>query len=486
MVQELRNSIEGMVNKSPLKNTCEAATENQNAADMIGATCASVLPSNFGDHDKDESCKTKSLKPGIQYDTNHLVEISPETLNETKEIENNRRQSFVNRSEVNKDENALFVKFWLSDVSNELSMRSLFTKFGIIRYTNFETNARGGSTGYEFSKFGTIQSTKVVRHWGSKWGGYGFVCFEDHVSAKTAVDQMNNTFIQGHRLIVKRANCNFEKKNELSNQFQQQRNFHKSTYTNNEMAKNTLEEICIVCFTETLSSETINLECRHIICKECIALYIRHLVDNKQVESVICPKDGCDCELTFYHISTIVPKDLLNEFDKCLMDNYLNKKDDIVWCPQAHCRFPVFLNENMTEGRCPKCKLAFCAKCGEQYHGIRECNEFVDEHEKKQVLHRYMNGSETEKAMLQRKYTKNKLEKEVENLLSNQCINRKCKQCPNCKVNIEKNEGCNKIICTKCKSYFCWLCLQIINKSDPYKHYNDGGSKCKLFPRYRF
>ncbi|RWS23153.1 E3 ubiquitin-protein ligase RNF14-like protein, partial [Leptotrombidium deliense] len=69
-----------------------------------------------------------------------------------------------------------------------------------------------------------------------------------------------------------------------------------------------------------------------------------------------------------------------------------------------------------------------------------------------------MYGSLTEKAELEKKYTKKKLEEEVEKELSNQCIKRKCKQCPICNVNIEKFEGCNKITCAKCKTYFCWLC----------------------------
>jgi len=34
------------------------------------------------------------------------------------------------------------------------------------------------------------------------------------------------------------------------------------------------------------------------------------------------------------------------------------------------------------------------------------------------------------------------------------------KQCPNCNVIIEKNEGCNQITCIHCQFIFCWLCLR--------------------------
>ena len=32
------------------------------------------------------------------------------------------------------------------------------------------------------------------------------------------------------------------------------------------------------------------------------------------------------------------------------------------------------------------------------------------------------------------------------------------KQCPNCKIWTEKNEGCNHMKCVECKYEWCWLC----------------------------
>lgn len=33
-----------------------------------------------------------------------------------------------------------------------------------------------------------------------------------------------------------------------------------------------------------------------------------------------------------------------------------------------------------------------------------------------------------------------------------------CKRCPNCRINIEKNEGCNHMTCSQCHFQFCWFC----------------------------
>ena len=62
-------------------------------------------------------------------------------------------------------------------------------------------------------------------------------------------------------------------------------------------------------------------------------------------------------------------------------------------------------------------------------------------------------------------------------------VKKECKSCPNCKANIQKIEGCNHMICTKCQVDFCWLCLTILpkkeNPNDEQEHFVT--SECKLF-----
>lgn len=57
------------------------------------------------------------------------------------------------------------------------------------------------------------------------------------------------------------------------------------------------------------------------------------------------------------------------------------------------------------------------------------------------------------------------------------------KQCPNCRSWLQKLDGCNKMTCSKCQCYFCWLCLSKLSKIDPYSHFNLRTSECfeKLF-----
>jgi len=58
--------------------------------------------------------------------------------------------------------------------------------------------------------------------------------------------------------------------------------------------------------------------------------------------------------------------------------------------------------------------------------------------------------------------------------------------CPNCKVNIFRNKGCNRVFCTNCKKNFCWICLKLTGHEnrDPltkYSHWRKLIGGCPLW-----
>ena len=45
------------------------------------------------------------------------------------------------------------------------------------------------------------------------------------------------------------------------------------------------------------------------------------------------------------------------------------------------------------------------------------------------------------------------------------------KACPNCKVPVFKDGGCNRFLCTQCNMHTCWVCMQTsVNATDIYNH----------------
>ena len=49
-----------------------------------------------------------------------------------------------------------------------------------------------------------------------------------------------------------------------------------------------------------------------------------------------------------------------------------------------------------------------------------------------------------------------------------QAITRDSRRCPRCGMAISKIEGCNKMTCSQCQSYFCYRCGKGI---DGYDHF---------------
>jgi len=73
---------------------------------------------------------------------------------------------------------------------------------------------------------------------------------------------------------------------------------------------------------------------------------------------------------------------------------------------------------------CGECRMDLClAGCGRVYHGESSCEQSLDE-------------------------------------ASQALINGSTKPCPNpgCRAPIDKNEGCNHMTCSQCRTEFCWIC----------------------------
>lgn len=94
------------------------------------------------------------------------------------------------------------------------------------------------------------------------------------------------------------------------------------------------------------------------------------------------------------------------------------------------------------------------------------------------ICEAYLNGSQEIKLELEKKYGQKEVKKLVAEHCSEQWLEENSKRCPHCFVPVEKVDGCNKMVCYKCHSFFCWLCLTILPKHNPYDHFKDESVRC--------
>lgn len=211
-------------------------------------------------------------------------------------------------------------------------------------------------------------------------------------------------------------------------------------------------EECLVCY-DTFCEETpkIGLKCGHFLCQSCFYEYLKNILTNDPLFIIRtkCPQSGCSLIVTHSIFEKVFKEDQesLKKYNKFLIKNFTESNADIKSCPNPKCEIIARVpGHGMKEITC-NCGTVFCFKCLKEGHRPCDCD----------MLERWDKLSKEEDA----------------NILWLKC---NTKECPNCKKNIEKNQGCNHMTCRKevggCGHEFCWICLA------PWKTHGSSYYKC--------
>ncbi|MCQ2820859.1 MAG: E3 ubiquitin protein ligase [archaeon] len=235
---------------------------------------------------------------------------------------------------------------------------------------------------------------------------------------------------------------------------------------NYDIPKETLElfddpNICRICFENKInSSNQYQSTCGHFFCDKCIKTYITTKIINGQVLDIKCLMGGCPKRFTDEEIEYYTDKELFAKYKKFRNHQIKlnNPERNYVQCPFPDCEELVDVTDIIEEDEgdddeefitCDK-GHTFCLRCRQLgRHGKGDCKK------------------------------KNELLEQIQHLNKN---GRNFKQCPRCKVIIEKNEGCNQMHCINCNYNFCWLCLKKYTP-DHYAIYNVSGCPGMRFER---
>jgi len=195
---------------------------------------------------------------------------------------------------------------------------------------------------------------------------------------------------------------------------------------------------CLICFQDDLSpADLISMPCNHEYCRQCWRGFVEVMIrDGPTCIGMTCPAPGCTELVTEEEVEQAAPE-LLSKYRSFQVKSFVERSKDSRWCPGRGCeRIAVFSRSRSSQGAtpacCDKCSMRFCMRCGEEAHAPISCHDLAKWNLKCQ------DESETANWIL---------------------VNTK--SCPKCSVRIEKNQGCNHMVCQQCKFEFCWICMGV-------------------------
>lgn len=228
---------------------------------------------------------------------------------------------------------------------------------------------------------------------------------------------------------------------------------------------------CYICFEEYAGVNCIELEnCGHIYCRNCMEKYISIKII-ECINVILCPTIDCKLEISDNDIKVLCP-DLYSQYEELVLRVTLDTMNDVVYCPQISCQYPVIRNPDDDAPICPICNYCFCVYCHKLYHGQEPCEMASASITK--LIDEYKNSNNKEKKILEKKYGRRQIQS-IEKYLTTEYLQDNAKSCPKCRSFISKIEGCNKMKCRHCQSFFCWLCNEQIYG---YEHFNRVDSAC--------
>ncbi|EOA22098.1 hypothetical protein CARUB_v10002648mg [Capsella rubella] len=191
---------------------------------------------------------------------------------------------------------------------------------------------------------------------------------------------------------------------------------------------------CGICFESYPQGEIERVSCGHPYCKTCWTGYITTKIeDGSRCLRIVCPEPSCPAAVGQELIDKVAEKEDKDKYDRYLLRSYVEEGKKFKWCPSPRCEYAVDFHGSSTSNdvSCMR-SFRFFYNCCEDAHTPMDCDT-------------------VEKWLL-----KNRDESENTNW-----ILAKTKPCPKCKRPIEKNNGCNHMLCTApCHLHFCWACLE--------------------------
>lgn len=205
---------------------------------------------------------------------------------------------------------------------------------------------------------------------------------------------------------------------------------------------------CHCCFTAKSIKEAVSCSAGHMFCTECLFNYIESILAEGRHEIQCLEFGGCDAPIELEDIKDKIPEKTYNRLKQTkIINNAYQSNPNQVLVNCFHCGMP---NAYDSKGfiNCQYCNKNTCSLCRKDYHPGMSCENAENLNPKT---------------------------KEAEQM--DEAIIRSCSRCHQRFI---KEEGCNRMVCPRCKTWTCYWCKKEIPKKVGYNHFWRGEGECPI------
>jgi len=207
---------------------------------------------------------------------------------------------------------------------------------------------------------------------------------------------------------------------------------------------------CDICLVPMPVSSMTGLECGHEFCTLCWTEYLTtKIMDEGMGQKISCAAHGCDILVDDMTVMKLVSDARVKiKYQQHITNSFVDCNLLMRWCPAADCIYAAKVSYSDSKPVECKCGHSFCFSCGNNWHDPVKCQWL------KKWIKKCDDDSET-----------------------SNWIAANTRECPKCHVTIEKDGGCNHMVCKQqnCKADFCWVCL------GPWEPHGSSWYNCNRF-----
>jgi len=190
---------------------------------------------------------------------------------------------------------------------------------------------------------------------------------------------------------------------------------------------------CEICCAACKHQMMTGLECGHLYCTACWTEYLTtKIMDEGASQMIECP-GSCNIVVNDQTVMSLITDPRVKlKYQHLITNSFVQCNRLLRWCPSPDCSNAVKVQHVEPKPVKCRCGHSFCFACSESWHDPVRC------HLIKKWIKKCDDDSET-----------------------SNWISANTKECPKCGATIEKDGGCNHMICKNqsCKADFCWVCL---------------------------